>query len=115
MIWNEKFNAETCNHYSASSTQFLHAEWDPRINLVKPSSKNAQELHDLHRSMNEVAVKIGLDSFIEERSRSQPCPPFRIVPMVVSNNCSTIPSVVNMLENVSAQALVNSHSVGLSS
>jgi hypothetical protein len=86
-----------------------------RINPVKPSSKNAQELHDLHRSMNEVAVKIGLDSLIEERSRSQPCPPFRIMPMVVSNNCATIPSVVNMLENVSAQALVNNHSVGLSS
>ena len=84
------------------------------IQLSHPR-KMPKKLHDLHRSMNEVAVKIGLDTFIEERSRSQPCPPFRIVPMVVSNNCSTIPSVVNMLENVSAQALVNSHSVGLSS
>jgi hypothetical protein len=35
--------------------------------------------------------------------------------MIVSNNCSSIPSVVNMFENVSAQALViNRHSVGLS-
>jgi len=64
--------------------------------------------------MNEVAVKIGLDSFIEKRSRSQSRPPFRVVPMIVSNNCSSMPSVVNMLENVSAQALVDRPSVGLS-
>ena len=64
--------------------------------------------------MNKVAVQIGLDSFIEKRSRSQSRPPFRVVPMIVSNNCSSMPSIVNMLENVSAQALVNRHSVGLS-
>jgi hypothetical protein len=64
--------------------------------------------------MNKVAVKIGLDSFIEKRSRSQSRPPFRVVPMIVSNDGSSMPSVVNMLENVSAQALVNRHTIGLS-
>jgi hypothetical protein len=59
--------------------------------------------------MDQIAVKIGLDSFIEERKRSQQRPPLRVVPVVVSNNCSTIPGVVNMLENISAQAL-NRHS-----
>ena len=67
--------------------------------------------HDLHRSMNKVAVKICLDSFIEKRGRSQSRPPFRVVPMIVSNNCSSMPSVVNMLEDVSAQALVVSKSL----
>lgn len=57
--------------------------------------------------MNKFAVKIGLDSLIEKRSRSQLRPPFRVVPMIVSNNCSSMPSVVNVLENVSTQALVN--------
>lgn len=59
--------------------------------------------------MDKVAVKICLDSFIEKRSRSQSRPPFRVVPMIVSNNCSSMPSVVNMLEDVNAQALVVVH------
>ncbi len=72
--------------------------------------RKTPELHDLHRSMNEVAVKVGLNSFIEKRSRGEPRPSFRVMPMIVSNDCSTIPSVVNMLEGVSAQTLVSHHS-----
>jgi hypothetical protein len=75
------------------------------LDLVKSSLAKRPNCINLHRSVYQVAVKIGLDSFIEKRSRSQQRPPFRVVPMIVSNNCSTISSIVDMLKNISAQAL----------
>lgn len=55
------------------------------------------ESNDLHRSVNKAAVKICYNSFIDERSRSQPGPPLRVVPMVVSDDRSAISSVVDVL------------------
>jgi hypothetical protein len=104
---NTKFNAGPVIIIPQAAPNFFTPKGT--LDPVKPSSRNARTAIDLHRSVNQVAVKIGLDSFIEERSRSQQRPSFRVVPMIVSNDCSTIPSVVNMLEDVSAQAL-NRHS-----
>lgn len=104
---NTKFNAGPVIIIPQAAPNFFTPKGT--LNSVKPSSRNARTAIDLHRSVHQVAVKIGLDSFIEERSGSQQRPSFRVVPMIVSNDCSTIPSVINMVENVSAQTL-NRHS-----
>jgi hypothetical protein len=51
--------------------------------------------------VNEAAIKIGLDAFIDERGGGQPRPPFRVVPVVISNDYPAIPSVVNVRKDVS--------------
>jgi len=51
--------------------------------------------------VNKAAIEIGLDSFIDERRCSQPRPPLRVVPMVISNDSSAILSVLDVLENIS--------------
>jgi len=60
------------------------------------------KIQDLHRGVDKAAVKIGLNAFIDECSGGQPRPPFRVVPMVVSDDCSAFPSVVDVRKNVSA-------------
>jgi hypothetical protein len=76
------------------------------LDLVSAIPRTTRESYvDLHRSVNKTPVKIGLESSIEERGGGQPRPPLRVVPMVVSDNDSAIPSIVDVLENISAQAL----------
>ena len=60
------------------------------------------KVHNLHRGVNKTTVKIDLNSFVYERSRGQPRPPLRVVSVVVSNDCSTALSIVDVRKNVSA-------------
>jgi hypothetical protein len=114
MKWIQCFNAGPVIIIPQAAPNFFTPNGTlESIDLGHPR-RDARELHDLHWSVNKLAVKIGLDSFIEKRSCSQSRPPFRVVPMIVSNNCSSMPSVVNVLEDVSTHALVNRHAAGLS-
>jgi len=59
-------------------------------------------VYDLHRGVNKITVKIGLDAFVYERSRGQLRPPLRVVSVIVTDDCSAILSIVDVRKNVSA-------------